>query len=100
MTVQLVFALAWALGQTSGGSPSASTGVPACDRYVAMVRACLPRMCEEERILRELELDLALETIAAAVKHKGAQAAGDTCSADIVAEAGDDLYGCHAESRA
>lgn len=100
MTVQLVFTLAWALGQTPVGPPSASTGVPACDRYVAMVRACLPKMCEEERALRELELEFALEAIAAVIKHKGAQAAGDNCSADIVAEAGDDLYGCHPESRA
>jgi hypothetical protein len=100
MSVYPVIVLLAVVGQGPATSPPASTGVAECDRYVAMVRACLPKMCEEERILRELELDFALETIAAAIKHKGARHAGGTCSADIAAEAGDDLYGCHAESRA
>ena len=95
MNAGLAIVLAAALGQAPVASPPPSTGVPECDRYVAMVRACLPKMCEEERALRELELEFALETIAAVVKHKGAAAAEKTCSADIAAEGGDDLYGCH-----
>jgi len=78
--------------------PPASTGVPECDRYVAMVRACLPRMCEDERILREMELGFALETIAAAVTHRGRASAAESCSRDVAAELRDDLYACHPES--
>jgi hypothetical protein len=97
MTAYLAMALALAAAQPANPSP---TGVSDCDRYVAFVRACLPKMCEEERVMRELELDLALETIAAAVKHRGPQAAGQTCAADIQKEMAEDLYGCHAGSRA
>ena len=95
MSAHLLIVSLALLGQSPAASPPASTGVPECDRFVAMVRACLPRMCEEEKVLRELELDLAIETIAAAVKHRGARAAGETCADDIAAEVGDDLYGCH-----
>ena len=78
--------------------PPPPTGVPECDRFVAMVRACLPRMCEEERLLREMEVGFAIETIAAVVKEKGKAAAADSCTRDIAAELREDLYACHADS--
>jgi hypothetical protein len=72
--------------------------VPECDRFVALVRACLPKMCEDERMLREMELGLAVETIAAVVREKGKAAAAEGCSRDIAAELREDLYACHADS--
>ena len=76
------------------------TGVPECDRYVAMVRQCLPKMCGEDGALRELELDLALEAIAASVKVHGPQAAAKACIKDIEADIREDLYGCYPGSPA
>jgi hypothetical protein len=87
-----------ALAAVLSDPPPASTGVPECDRYAAMVRACLPKMCEEERMLREMELGFAVETIAAVVKEKGKAAAADSCIRDIAAELREDLYACHADS--
>jgi hypothetical protein len=94
MTGVFLLALAAALSEP----PPAATGVPECDRYVAMVRACLPKMCEEERMLREMELGFALETIAAVVKEKGKAPAAESCDRDIAAEVREDLYACHADS--
>lgn len=76
------------------------TGVPECDRYVAMVRQCLPKMCGEDGALRELELDLALEAIAASVTLHGPQTAAKACTRDIEDDVRQDLYGCYAGSRA
>jgi hypothetical protein len=78
--------------------PLPPTGVPECDRFVAMVRACLPKMCDEERMLREMEVGFAIETIAALAKEKGKAAAAESCTRDIAAELREDLYACHADS--
>ena len=78
--------------------PPPPTGVAECDRFVAMVRACLPKMCEEERMLRETELGLAVETIAAVVRERGKASAAESCVKDIAAEVREDEYACHAES--
>jgi hypothetical protein len=83
---------------TLSDPPPPPTGVPECDRYVAMVSACLPKMCEEERMLREMELGFAVETIAAVVKEKGKAAAAESCTRDVTAELREDLYACHADS--
>jgi hypothetical protein len=88
----MVFALALS------DPPPPPTGVAECDRFVAMVRACLPKMCEEERMLREMEVGFAVETIAAMVKEKGKAAAAESCARDIAAELREDLYACHADS--
>lgn len=99
MTLELVTLVLGAALALSQPPPSeATTGIAECDRYVALVRACLPKMCEEERLLRELELGFALETIAAALKDNGRAAASESCSRDVVAELREDLYACHAES--
>ena len=94
MTAVFLVALAAALAEP----PPTPTGVAECDRHVAMVRACLPKMCEEERLLREMELGFALETIAVAVKEKGKASAAESCSRDVVAELREDLYACHADA--
>ena len=87
-----------ALAAVLSEPPPAATGVPDCDRYEAMVRACLPKMCEEERMLREMELGFAIETIGAVVKEKGKAAAAESCSRDITAELREDFYGCYPDS--
>lgn len=94
MTGAILVVLALALSDP----PPPPTGVPECDRFVAMVGACLPKMCEEERMLREMELGFAVETIAAVVKERGKAAAADSCTRDIAAELREDLYACHADS--
>ena len=94
MTGAFLVVLALALSEP----PSPPTGIPECDRFLAMVRACLPSMCEDERMLREMEVGFALETIAAVVKERGKAAAADSCTRDIAAELREDLYACHADS--
>lgn len=99
MTVELVvLVLGVVLGLPQPPPPQAPTGVAECDRFVALVRACLPKMCEDEGILREAELGFALETIAAAIKLNGRAAAAESCGRDVAAELREDLYACHAES--
>jgi len=73
----------------------AKTGIPECDKYAAMVRACLPKMCEEERMLREMELGFALEMIPRAVELQGRQKAAQSCARDITEEIKKDEYGCY-----
>lgn len=94
MTVAFLVVFVLALSD----SPPRPTGVPECDRFVAMVRSCLPKMCEDERMLREMEVGFAIETITALVKEKGKAAAAESCSRDIAAELREDLYACHADS--
>jgi len=77
-----------------------STGIPECDKYAAMVTACLPKMCEEERMLVELELGFALEMIPKQVELKGRQAAAQTCARDITEAIEKDEYGCYASGTA
>lgn len=101
MNVELVtLALAATLGLSQRPSPPASTGVPECDRYVAAVRECLPKMCEVDRELREMELGFTLETIAASVKAQGREAAAQACIRDIDDDTRQDLYGCFPNSPA
>lgn len=90
------------LGQPPDASGQASSriGIAECDRYAEMVRACLPKMCEEERALREMELGFSLEAIATLVKLKGPEAAARSCAQDIANELQDDEYGCSGESAA
>jgi hypothetical protein len=73
-----------------------STGIPECDECAAMVRACLPRMCAEERLLTEMQLGFTLEVIPKQVELKGRQAAAQTCTADIRKATENDAYGCFA----
>jgi hypothetical protein len=73
-----------------------STGIPECDKYAAMVTACLPKMCEDERMLKEMELGFALEMIPKQVELKGRHAAAQSCARDISEAIQSDEYGCYA----
>jgi hypothetical protein len=89
-------------GQTSatGSRTVTRTGIPECDKYAAMVRACLPKMCEEERMLRDMELGFALEMIPKQVELKGRQEAAQTCARDIAKAIENDEYGCYGSKTA
>ena len=103
MTQQAMIALAMALvvssaatlvARQSGAKPQ--TGIPECDKYAAMVTACLPKMCEEERALMEMQLGFALEMLPKQVGLKGRQAAAQSCTRDISEAIKNDDYGCYA----
>jgi hypothetical protein len=64
-------------------SAPASTKIPECVKYEAMVTACLPKMCEEERALAELELSFHRETLAKVVELKGRQAGAQVCAQSL-----------------
>jgi hypothetical protein len=84
-----------------GGSGSQdATGIAECDQYYAMVAACLPRMCEAERLLVELELSLTREMLPKVVERRGREAAAQGCAKDILKEIEDDPYGCYESQRA
>lgn len=78
----------------------AKTGIPECDKYAAMVRECLPKMCEEERTLMEMQLGFALEMIPKQVELRGRQAAAQSCTRDISEAIQKDEYGCYASKSA
>lgn len=73
----------------------AKSGIPECDKYEAMVTACLPRMCEEERMLADLELGLHRETLSRQIELQGRQAATESCARQIREVIKDDTYGCY-----
>ncbi len=82
------------------GSSMAKTGVAECDEYVVMASACLPRMCEVERGLSELELSFHREMLAKTFELKGRDEAAKACARDIVELLQDDPYGCYDSDRA
>jgi len=84
---------------TSGSATAQTTGVRKCDEYYAMVSACLPRMCEAERAVAELELSFSRETLQKVVELKGRAAAAQSCEQDILKEIQDDPYGCYESDR-
>ncbi|MGB2716149.1 MAG: hypothetical protein WBC51_18350 [Vicinamibacterales bacterium] len=88
-----------ATGRQSTVKPP-TTGIPECDKYAAMVTACLPTMCEEERMLMEMELGFALEMIPKQVELKGRQAAAQSCTRDISEAIKNDEYGCYTSKNA
>lgn len=94
----MVACLATASAHTSAGRSAVTpqrTGIPECDKYAAMVTACLPKMCEEERLLREMQLGFALEMIPKGVELNGRQQAAQACARDIAEEIKNDEYGCY-----
>jgi hypothetical protein len=72
------------------------SGIPECDKYEAMVTACLPKMCEVERELAELELSLHREVQARQIELQGRQASAESCARQIREAIQDDEYGCYA----
>jgi hypothetical protein len=95
LAAALVF---WSAAMTAAwqlrGKPS-STKIPECDKYDAMVTACLPKMCEEERALAEMDLGFHRELMPATIQHKGRQGAAELCARQIDEAIKDDLYGCY-----
>src|SRR5688572_4870118 len=73
-----------------------ATGIAECDRYVSMMTACLQKMCEDERMLVELELEFSREALSKVVELRGRDAAAQSCAQDIRRAVEDDPYGCHA----
>jgi hypothetical protein len=82
-------------GGQSSGKPN-SAAIPECQKYEAMINACLPKMCEEERALAEMELSFHRETLAKVVELKGRQEGAHACTRSIRDAIADDLYGCYA----
>jgi len=91
-------ALMFAVG-TCSAAAAQSTDIRKCDDYYAMVSACLPRMCEAERAVIELELSFSRETLQKVVELKGRAAAAQACEQDILKELQDDPYGCYESDR-
>ncbi len=83
-----------------GAASAQSTGIAKCDQYYAMVSACLPRMCEMERALAEVELSFSRETLQKVIELKGRDAAAQACTTDLADEIKDDPYGCYESERA
>jgi hypothetical protein len=77
-------------------SAAASAKIQDCVQYEAMVTACLPKMCEQERALAELELSFHRETLAKVVELKGRQAGAQVCAQSLREAAAGDVYGCYA----
>jgi hypothetical protein len=75
-----------------------STGIAECDRYAAMVTACLPKVCEVDRVVMELDLGFHHELLPTVVKVKGRQEAAKQCAAKIDEAIRDDEYGCYPEA--
>ncbi len=90
-----LFASAAVAARQSAVKPK-STGIPECDKYAAMVTACLPKMCEVDRIVVELALGMDQELLPTVVKLKGRQEAARQCAEQIDEAIKDDLYGCYA----
>lgn len=119
LTAYAVLVLAWAIALGSGtpamavSSPRAtaggagavtaqsdsraggSTGIPECDTYVAMVTECMQKMCEDERLLVELELSFHRELTPKVVELKGRQEAAQGCAQRIREAIRNDPYGCY-----
>jgi hypothetical protein len=81
------------------GTQSA-TGIPQCDDYYAAVAACLPQMCEAERVLAEVELSFNREILSKVIELKGGAAAAEACAQDLLKEIQADPYGCYQPQRA
>jgi len=95
VAVALVSSAAILAARQSAVKPQ-STGIPECDKYAAMVTACLPKMCEEERLLVELDLGFHHELLPAIVKLDGRQKAASVCAQSIDEAIKEDPYGCYA----
>jgi hypothetical protein len=95
LAAALVF---WSAAMTaawqSPGKPS-SAKIPECEKYDAMVTSCLPKMCEDERMLTEMDLGFHRELLPATIQHKGRQGAAELCARQIDEAIKDDLYGCY-----
>jgi hypothetical protein len=74
----------------------ASTRIPECDKYAAMVASCLPKMCEADRVVAEMELEIHREMLPAQIQHHGRDAAAKTCATQIEEAVRDDVSGCYA----
>jgi hypothetical protein len=103
MKPQLRIAIAAALCFSGAGPTSARQApaagpagqIPECVKYEAMVNACLPKMCGEERALAEMELSFHRETLAKVVELKGRQEGVQACTRSIRDAIAEDLYGCY-----
>ncbi len=98
MTMSSPRATAGGAGAVTAQSDSragGNTGIAECDTYVAMVTACLPKMCEDERLLVELELSFHRELTPKVIKLKGRQEAAQGCAQDIREAIRNDPYGCY-----
>jgi hypothetical protein len=84
-----------ALAGQSSAKPAAA-GIPECDKYEAMVAACLPKMCEAERIVAELDLELHRQILPAVIQHKGRAAAVQACVEKTNEAVAEDAFGCYA----
>ena len=106
LATMLVVQLANTPDHTSGaveqqtGQPMTKTGVVECDEYFVMASACLPRMCEVERGLSELELSFHQEILSKMLELKGRDEAAKACAQDVVKLLQDDPYGCFDAERA
>ncbi len=100
MTCRSISVLVVAAGVTcahvASAQSRAATGIAECDKYVAMVTACMAKMCEDERMIVELELQFSREALSKVVELKGRAAAAQSCGQDIRREVKDDPYGCYA----
>ncbi len=74
----------------------AAPKIPECEKYEAMVAACLPKMCEADRAVAEIDLELHREMLPVQIQHKGRAAAAKTCAAQIDEAVREDVFGCYA----
>jgi hypothetical protein len=91
----LVAALMLVCWRPAAAQSKRATGIAECDRYVSMMTACLQKMCEDERMLVELELEFSREALSKVVELRGRDAAAQSCAQDIRRAVEDDPYGCH-----
>lgn len=94
VAVGLLSTAALAANRQSGVKPK-PTGISECDKYAAMVTACLPKMCEVDRVVVELDLGMQQQFLPDVVKLKGRQEAARQCAREIDEAVKEDLYGCY-----
>ena len=71
------------------------SGIPECDKYEAIVTACLPKMCMAERAVAELDLELHRQILPTLLQLKGRPAAVQACVEKIDEAIQEDEFGCY-----
>lgn len=74
--------------------PSPSTGIPECDRYVAMIEQCLPQMPNEDRVAARFAVDQ-IRALVPTMAQRDGDAMARQCAENVESALRTNTYGCH-----